>query len=136
VNACWPGAERGAAGLVLLFCAAGLWRLDSRNDIRQWVGSPPQLLQEAQAVARITGYQPTSQFFLVRGDDQQQLLERLQALSGKLGELVELGKLKGYMSLSQLVASPANNSSCNRPSASCRRTGSPCSTWACPQRAG
>ncbi|MEN8641519.1 MMPL family transporter [Pseudomonas sichuanensis] len=93
--------------LVLLFCAAGLWRLDSRNDIRQWVGSPPQLLQEAQAVARITGYQPTSQFYLVRGNDPQQLLERLQALSGKLGELVELGKLKGYMSLSQLVASPA-----------------------------
>ncbi|WP_189654503.1 MMPL family transporter [Pseudomonas oryziphila] len=92
--------------LVLLFCAAGLWRLDSRNDIRQWVGSPPQLLQEAQAVARITGYQPTSQFYLVRGNDPQQLLERLQALSGKLGELVELGKLKGYMSLSQLIASP------------------------------
>jgi predicted exporter len=87
-----------------------------RNDIRQWVGSPPQLLQEAQAVARITGYQPTSQFYLVRGNDPQQLLERLQALSGKLGELVELGKLKGYMSLSQLVASPANSCSCNRPS--------------------
>ncbi|MDH0730816.1 hypothetical protein N5F23_05565 [Pseudomonas sichuanensis] len=93
--------------LVLLFCAAGLWRLDSRNDIRQWVGSPPQLLQEAQAVARITGYQPTSQFYLVRGNDPQQLLERLQTLSAKLGELVELGKLKGYMSLSQLLASPA-----------------------------
>ncbi|MDU9402998.1 hypothetical protein RTH46_10915 [Pseudomonas sp. zfem004] len=93
--------------LVLLFCAAGLWRLDSRNDIRQWVASPPQLLQEAQAVARITGYQPTSQFYLVRGNDPQQLLVRLQALSGKLGELVELGKLKGYMSLSQLLASPA-----------------------------
>ncbi|MFT0865197.1 MMPL family transporter [Pseudomonas sp. CAM1A] len=93
--------------LVLLFCAAGLWRLETRNDIRQWIGSPPQLMQEAQAVARITGYQPTSQFYLVRGNDRQQLLERLQALSGKLGELVELGKLKGYMSLSQLVASPA-----------------------------
>ncbi|WP_194789557.1 MMPL family transporter [Pseudomonas sp. UFMG81] len=92
--------------LVLLFCAAGLWRLDSRNDIRQWVGSPPQLLEEAQAVARITGYQPTSQFYLVRGENQQQLLERLRTLSGKLDELVELGKLKGYMSLSQLLASP------------------------------
>jgi predicted exporter len=57
--------------LVLLFCAAGLWRLETRNDIRQWVGSPPQLLQEAQAVARITGYQPTSQFYLVRGNDPQ-----------------------------------------------------------------
>ncbi|KNX76011.1 membrane protein [Pseudomonas sp. 250J] len=93
--------------LLVLFCAAGLWRLDSRNDVRQWVGSPPHLLEEAQAVARITGYQPTSQFYLVRGADPQQLLERLAALSEKLDELVDLGKLKGYMSLDRLVASSA-----------------------------
>ncbi|MBK5009713.1 MMPL family transporter [Pseudomonas sp. S60] len=93
--------------LVLLFCAGGLWHLQTRNDIRQWVGTPPQLLQQAQAVARITGYQPTSQFYLVRAADQQQLLARTQALGAKLTELVELGKLKGFMSLSQLVASPA-----------------------------
>ncbi|MGH8380504.1 MMPL family transporter [Pseudomonas sp.] len=93
-------------GLLILFCAVGLWQLDSRNDIRQWVGSPPQLLEEARAVARITGYQPTSQFYLVRGADQPQLLERLQALSSRLDELVETDKLKGYMALNQLVASP------------------------------
>jgi predicted exporter len=34
------------------------------------------------------------------------------------------------MSLSQLVASPANSCSCNRPSPGCQRTGSPCSPWA------
>lgn len=94
-------------GLLILFCAAGLWRLDSRNDIRQWVASPAQLLEEAQAVARITGYQPTSQFYLVRGADQSQLLERLQALGNRLQPLVDAGKLKGYMALSQFVASPA-----------------------------
>ncbi len=91
--------------LLLAFTAAGLWQLQSRNDIRQWVASPPQLLEDAQAVARITGYQPTSQFYLVRGEDQRQLLERLQGLSAKLDELVGLGKLKGYLSLSQLVGS-------------------------------
>ncbi|CAK9891765.1 MULTISPECIES: MMPL family transporter [Pseudomonas] len=94
-------------GLLILFCAAGLWQLDSRNDIRQWVGSPPQLLEEAQAVARITGYQPTSQFYLVRGADQSQLLARLQSLGARLDELIATDKLKGYMALSQLVASPA-----------------------------
>lgn len=91
--------------LLLIFSGAGLWQLQSHNDIRQWVASPPQLIEDAQAVARITGYQPTSQFYLVRAEDQTQLLSRLHTLSGKLDELVELGKLKGYMSLSRLVAS-------------------------------
>ncbi|POA56947.1 MULTISPECIES: MMPL family transporter [unclassified Pseudomonas] len=94
-------------GLLGLFCAAGLWQLDSKNDIRQWVGAPPQLLQEAQAIARITGYQPTSQFFLVRAADQQQLLERLDLLDERLQPLVGLGKLKGYLSLNQLLSQPA-----------------------------
>jgi predicted exporter len=92
--------------LLIAFCAAGLWQLESKNDIRQWVGTPPQLLDEAQAIARITGYQPTSQFFLVRGADQPQLLERLDALSERLDQLVNLEKLQGYLSLNQLVSLP------------------------------
>ncbi|WP_339529456.1 hypothetical protein [Pseudomonas mucidolens] len=93
--------------LALLFCAGGLWQLQSKNDIRQWIGAPPQLLQEAQAIARITGYQPTSQFFLVRADNQQQLLERQAALSQRLDQLVNMDKLQGYLALTQLV-SPAS----------------------------
>ncbi|WP_028943942.1 MMPL family transporter [Pseudomonas vranovensis] len=92
-------------GLLVLFCAAGMWRLDSRNDIRQWVDSSPQLLAEARAVARITGYQPTSQFYLVRAADEAELLGRLSALGERLDALVEAGKLKGYRMLNQLVAS-------------------------------
>ncbi|MCZ7019334.1 hypothetical protein, partial [Salmonella enterica] len=72
--------------LLLAFCAAGVWQLTSKNDIRQWVSAPPQLLTEAQAIARITGYQPTSQFFLVRADSEQQLLERQRALSERLDQ--------------------------------------------------
>ncbi|MBI6555615.1 MMPL family transporter [Pseudomonas sp. LY-1] len=92
---------------VLLFCAGGLWQLNSKNDLRQWIGAPPQLLQEAQAVARITGFQPTSQFFLVRADNQQQLLERQAALGQRLEQLVNMDKLQGYLALNQLVNLPA-----------------------------
>lgn len=94
-------------GLVLLFCLGGLWHLEARNDIRQWVGSSPTLLEEAKEVARITGYQPTSQFYLVRGNDQGQLLDRLQTLSVRLDQQVQAGTLKGYMALSQTLASTA-----------------------------
>ncbi|WP_256665234.1 MMPL family transporter [Pseudomonas sp. SLFW] len=94
-------------GLLLAFCTAGLWQLTTKNDIRQWIAAPPSLTDEARTVARITGYQPTSQFFLVRGADQQQLLERQSALSQRLDQLVNQKALQGYLSLSQLVATPA-----------------------------
>jgi len=94
-------------GLLLVFCAIGLWQLTSKNDIRQWGGAPPGLMAEAQAIARITGYQPTSQFFLVRADNEQQLLERHTALSERLDQLVHMEKLQGYLALNQLVGLPS-----------------------------
>ena len=93
--------------LLPVLCAGGLWQLTVKNDIRQWVASPPQLQEEAQAIARITGYQPTSQFFLLRASNQQQLLEREQALSKRLDELVAMNKLKGYLALGQQVNTAA-----------------------------
>lgn len=92
--------------LLIAFCVGGLLHLGTRNDIRQWVGAPQQLTDEAQTIARITGYQPTSQFFLVRAANQQQLLERQSALSERLDQLVNLKKLQGYLSLNQLVSPP------------------------------
>ncbi|OZY37389.1 hypothetical protein CJF35_09360 [Pseudomonas lundensis] len=92
--------------LLLMFCAAGLWQLNSKNDIRQWVSAPPQLMTQAQAIARITGYQPSSQFFLVRADTEQQLLERQAALSERLDALIGKGTLQGYLALNQLVSPP------------------------------
>ena len=93
-------------GLLIAFCVGGLLQLDSKNDIRQWVGAPQQLTDEAQTIARITGYQPTSQFFLVRASNQQELLERQTALSERLDQLINLEKLQGYLSLNQLVSQP------------------------------
>jgi len=93
--------------LLVAFCAGGLVQLQSKNDIRQWVGAPQRLTDEAQTIARITGYQPTSQFFLVRAANQQQLLERQAALSERLQQLVNLDKLQGYLALDQLLSSPS-----------------------------
>ncbi|WP_027611335.1 MMPL family transporter [Pseudomonas sp. URIL14HWK12:I6] len=93
--------------LLIAFCAGGLVQLQSKNDIRQWVGAPQRLTDEAQTIARITGYQPTSQFFLVRGANQQQLLERQAALSERLQQLVNLDKLQGYLALDQLLSPPS-----------------------------
>ena len=92
--------------LLIAFCVGGLLQLSSKNDIRQWISAPPQLTDEARTIAQITGYQPTSQFFLIRAANQQQLLERQTALSERLDQLIGLEKLQGYLSLNQLVSPP------------------------------
>ncbi|PBJ24520.1 hypothetical protein BSG18_14870 [Pseudomonas ogarae] len=93
--------------VLMSFCAGGLWHLTTKNDIRQWIGTPQHLTDEARDIARITGFQPTSQFFLIRADDQAQLLERQTALNERLDQLIGLEKLQGYLSLNQLVSPPA-----------------------------
>lgn len=93
--------------LLIAFCVGGLLQLGSKNDIRQWISAPQQLTDEAQTIARITGYQPTSQFFLIRAANQQQLLERQTALRERLDQLIGLEKLQGYLSLNQLVSPPS-----------------------------
>ena len=92
--------------LLIAFCVGGLLQLSSKNDIRQWISAPQQLTDEARTIAQITGYQPTSQFFLIRAANQQQLLERQTALSERLDQLIGLEKLQGYLSLNQLVSPP------------------------------
>lgn len=90
--------------IFVLFCAAGLVQLKHKDDLRQWASTSPALLQQSQAISQIMGFQPTSQFYLVRGKDEEQLLQRQQVLSQRLDTLVEAGKLKSYMALSQLLA--------------------------------
>ncbi|MES2821810.1 MAG: hypothetical protein V4812_22785 [Pseudomonadota bacterium] len=94
-------------GLLLLFCAAGASQLNFKDDLRQWVSASPQLLEEAQAIGRIIGYQPTSQFYLVRAADPAQLLQRQAELARRLDGLVAQGQLGSYLALSQLLAPPA-----------------------------
>ena len=95
--------SRALLALLLLFCAGGVYQVQSQNDVRQWLSQEPQLLAEAQQIAALTGEQPTSQFFLVRADDEQQLLQRLSALSTRLDEFHRQGQLRGYRSLNQLL---------------------------------
>ncbi|MNQ14725.1 hypothetical protein D3C85_276820 [compost metagenome] len=95
----------GAAALTAA-TAGGIARLGIQDDLRQWLSLPAPLLQQAKQIGEITGFMPTSQFFLVRAPDADELLRRQALVSGQLDALVKRGGLAGYNSLSQLV-SPA-----------------------------
>lgn len=86
-----------------LFCLGGIVQLHTQNDLRQWLGKEPKLVSQAQRIAELTGQQPTSQFYLVKAANEQQLLQRQAALSQRLDRLVTEKALRGYRSLNQLI---------------------------------
>ena len=96
----WLATTCLAAGLL---CVAGIARLDLRDDLRQWLSLPTSLLQQARQIGEITGFMPTSQFFLVRAQDDDTLLRRLAQLSTSLDQLKARQGVSSYLSLSQLA---------------------------------
>lgn len=87
-----------------LFCVGGVLQLSFKDDLRQWVSNAPELQRQAERIGSITGFQPTSQYFLVRATDADQLLQRQSELSRELDTLQSEQRLGGHLALSQLVA--------------------------------
>jgi predicted exporter len=92
-----------AAGVALV-CIGGFLHLRAQDDLRQWLSLPAPLLQQAQQIGRITGIEPTSQYYLVRAADPDALWQRQAALDRRLDALVASKALDGYVSLNQLLA--------------------------------
>ncbi len=103
----------GALALVAA-TAGGISRLGIQDDLRQWLSLPAPLLQQARQIGEITGFMPTSQFFLVRAPDTDELLRRQAQVSQALDALVQRGDLAAYNSLSQLVSPVAEQQALGR----------------------
>lgn len=88
----------------MLFVVIGFARLQVENDLRQWVAPEPQLLEQARQIGELTGQQPTSQFFLVQGDAERQVLQRLELLLEQLDSFRQQGLLTGYQSVLDVLA--------------------------------
>ncbi|WP_312961442.1 MMPL family transporter [Stutzerimonas nitrititolerans] len=91
----------------VLFCTGGLLQVSFKDDLRQWVSRAPALQEQAMRIGEITGFQPTSQYFLVRAASTDELLASQEALATRLDDLVAERKLSGYLALSQLAAPTA-----------------------------
>lgn len=87
-----------------LYCAFGVPQVSFTDDLRQWVSRAPALQEQAQRIGEISGFQPTSQYFLVRAATADELLASQEALSSRLDEQVAEGRLAGYLALSQIAA--------------------------------
>jgi predicted exporter len=93
--------------VLVLFCIGGAARLQAGDDIRQLQSSPAALVSAQVEVGRLLGLPSVAQFYLVRGDDAQQVLEREEALKQRLDLLAADGRLGGYSAVSDWVPSQA-----------------------------
>jgi predicted exporter len=106
----WPQLARNkaSAGILLVaavFIAFGIARLKSNDDIRLLQNSPQTLLDEQVKVGKLLATPSLAQFYLVRGETQEILLRREEALKERLHGLVASGTLASYQAMSDWVPS-------------------------------
>ncbi|MCP2040746.1 putative exporter [Neisseria sp. HSC-16F19] len=92
------------AAAALLLLGFGLWRTDGRDDIRQWVAMPPQLLAEVEQIGRISGSDFSGRFVLVEADNSDALLAQSRRVRQALAPLQAQGSLDGIQGLDQWLA--------------------------------
>ena len=91
--------------LLVLALSSGSVLLTTNDDIRQLQSRPAQLVANDEAMGNITGNLTENRFFLVRGDTEEQLLQRVESLSRSLQTIQESGVLAGFQSITSVLPS-------------------------------
>ncbi|MDP8098902.1 MMPL family transporter [Pasteurella atlantica] len=87
----------------IIFVAVGIYKSKWQDDIRQWVALPPAMLQQAQQIATITGFNFGSQYLLIIADNDDDLLQKDQKLTEQLAQLVKEKSITHFQSLTQWI---------------------------------
>ncbi len=96
-----------AAVVVVLIAVAGfgLSRLQFQDDVRVLQDAPPALVKQDESVGRLLGVQTDRRFFLVRGANAQDVLEREETLRARLAQAVSRGEIGSYTAVTQALPS-------------------------------
>ena len=95
----------GVAALLLIVAVPGWLRLTSDDDIHLLIERDPVLMAQEQKVRDAVGVDNSTQFFVVRGETPEIVLERAEALGAKLDGLTGAARLGSWQSVSSFVPS-------------------------------
>lgn len=108
----WRGALSGRRGtavgcVIVLSCVPGWWRLSANDDVRHLISREPSLVSQENTIARITGIDGATQFWLVQADSEEALLRREEQLGARLNNAVseKNAPIAGWTGVSQFVPS-------------------------------
>lgn len=98
------------AGFLVLFVGLALYlsfHLRVNDDIRALQNAPEQVLREEELVKDIVGTSSGTQFFIVRGSTEDEVLSTEEQLTALLDEQISKGHLKTYRAITQALPSPS-----------------------------
>nr|WP_307720791.1 MMPL family transporter [Pseudoduganella lutea] len=106
----WPllRANAGTWIAVAVFgvaAAFGIAKLGANDDIRLLQNPPKHLVDDQIKLGKLLDAPTPVQFFLVRGDSAETVLQREEALKSRLDGLIAAGQLSGYQAVSNWVPS-------------------------------
>ena len=91
-------------GFLLIGAAVfALPKLEAVDDIRAFQTLDPQVTATEERLSQLSQAQFASQFFLIDGDDEQEVLEREMEFQRLLQHAQTAGALNGFISVTQLV---------------------------------
>ena len=99
--------RRGAmlAVIALLIAVPGWWQLRHDDDVHLLISPPSVLVAQEKEIREITGLGNGTQFYLVQGANEEQVLQREEALEQRLQHMVDAGQLQGWLGLAGMVPS-------------------------------
>ena len=93
------------AVVLLLLAIPGWWQLRHDDDVHLLVAPPATLAEQEAKIRDITGLGNGTQFYLVQGADEEQVLQREEALEQRLQSMVDANQLQGWLGLAGMVPS-------------------------------
>jgi predicted exporter len=95
-----------AIGLLsIAFVALGFSQLHIEDDIRSLQNPPKRLVDEQIKLGKLLDAPAPAQFYLVRGPTAEAVLQREEALRGRLEPMIEKGLISGYQATSNWLPS-------------------------------
>jgi len=88
-----------------VFAAWGLSRLHVDDDVRLLQNPPEHLLADQRKLSRLLDAPTPAQFYLVRGDTAETVLQREEELKQRLDQFIEKDRIGGYQAISNWVPS-------------------------------
>jgi predicted exporter len=91
--------------MIVAVSAGGWWQLHADDDIRLLQSPSAAVLAEDQRVKEVMGAGSSNQFFILKADSAEALLQAEEQLSSELQGLMQAGVLTGYQGVSQMLPS-------------------------------